>query len=37
MSLLVTTLIVPGSMILILLSIYFSVIRPDGGGSLFGG
>jgi tight adherence protein C len=37
-SLLVTTLIVPGSMILILLSIYFSVAGTTGGGvSLFGG
>jgi len=36
-SLLVTTLIVPGSMILILLSIYFSVISSGGGVSLFGG
>jgi tight adherence protein C len=35
-SLLVTTLIVPGSMILILLSIYFSM-AGDGGVSLFGG
>ena len=32
-----TTLIVPGSMILILLSIYFSVSGPEGGVSLFGG
>ena len=34
-SLLVTTLIVPGSMILILLSVYFA--SADGGGNLFGG
>jgi tight adherence protein C len=35
-SLLVTTLIVPGSMILILLSIYFA-LRAQGGFDLFGG
>ena len=35
-SLLVTTLIVPGSMILILLSMYFAC-RAGGGASLFGG
>ena len=36
-SLLVTTLIVPGSMILILLSLYFSISNASGGVSLFGG
>jgi hypothetical protein len=35
-SLLVTTLIVPGSMILILLAVFFAT-GADGGGNPFGG
>jgi tight adherence protein C len=36
-SLLVTTLIVPGSMILILLSVFFATTAGNGGVSIFGG
>jgi tight adherence protein C len=36
-SLLVTTLIVPGAMILILLSVFFSTTGAGGGANLFGG
>jgi tight adherence protein C len=37
MSLLVTTLIVPGSMILIVLSMYFAIRGSSGGAGIFGG